>query len=275
MNKTNERRERILRELSKTPISTIAKLSTICSVSTETIRKDLQFLSNNNFVIKVHGGVALANNFKEGSPYNIRTTVNNTGKIEIAKAACELIKPKDSIILENSTTTVELAKALTQKSELLKTLVIITNSLHIAQVFESQLTCSRLFLLGGWTNLSEYSTLGQYTVECLSRFHVDKTFISGAALNDDFLLTGYYEYDVSFQRQAIQCAKQSILLIDNSKLHHSAMLSVCPISSLDFLVTDAELSTKEQQCLKKQNVETIVTSNKFPNKSSENYHDGN
>jgi DeoR/GlpR family transcriptional regulator of sugar metabolism len=168
-------------------------------------------------------------------------SLNSDKKYRIAKAACTLIKPGDSLILENSTTMVELFRVLLQSPELLKTLVIITNSFKIVSLCEAEETCQRLFFLGGWANISEHCVHGQYTTSSLGNFHVDKAFLSGAALNDDFVLTGYYEDDVAFQKQALSSSKSAILMIDSSKFGKSAIQAVSPLSAFQYLVTDADL----------------------------------
>lgn len=139
----------------------------------------------------------------------------------------------------------ELAKALRGTPELLETLVVITNSLAVATVFESGRLCRKLFLLGGWVSADQYSSHSSQTAAMLRDFHVNKSFISGVALSEDYILTGYYDEDVIFQKAAIQAASQTILMLDHSKFKKTAVLSVAHLSELDFLVSDKQLSEKE------------------------------
>jgi DeoR/GlpR family transcriptional regulator of sugar metabolism len=243
--KAERRHKEILHLLSSVPIASVAELSQALEVSIETIRKDLEYLSTAGQVLKVHGGVALVDSQETRSPYNLRSVLNTDKKYRIAKAAATLIEAGDSLILESSTTTVELFRVLLQDAELLKTLVIITNSFKIVSLCEEAGSCcQRLFFLGGWANTGEHCTRGQFTTSSLGHFHVNKAFLSGAALNDDFMLTGYYDDDVAFQKQALAVAKTAVLLIDNSKFGKSAIQVVQSLSAFQYMVTDTEFSTE-------------------------------
>lgn len=177
-------------------------------------------------------------------PFDLRATRHAEEKKKIATAAIQLISPGDAIILESCTTNLELAKALTANSELLETLVVITNSIAITSVFESGRRCSKLFLLGGWVNADQYAAHGNHTATMLKDFHVNKAFISGAALSENYILTGFYDDDVIFQKTAIEAAKQTVLMLDYSKFEQTAILSVAHLSNIDYLVTDKKLDSQ-------------------------------
>lgn len=257
MSKIEHRHKKIVDYLSSTPIATIIELAEYLDVSHETIRKDLNTLAEKNLVARVHGGVALAGKGSTSTSYDIRTNINLEKKAKIAFAASRLISPGDSIILESSTTNTELSKILLSNEELLKTLIIITNSFKIASMFDANQSCSRLFFLGGWSNFSEHSTYGQFTIKALNAFKANKAFISGAALNKDFVLTGYDDDDIQFQKQAIRSASSSILLIDSSKLNCTALLTVCDCKSFDYIVTDSNFTPDDEHKLADLDVKCI------------------
>jgi DeoR/GlpR family transcriptional regulator of sugar metabolism len=160
-------------------------------------------------------------------------------------------------MLDSSTTMVELFRVLLQFPDLLKTLVVITNSFKIVSLCEAEETCQRLFFLGGWANISEHCAHGQFTASSLGNFHVNKAFLSGAALNDDFVLTGYYEDDVAFQKQALASSKTAVLRIDSSKLGKSAVQTVSPLSAFQYLVTDAELGAEKSKLIESRGTSVL------------------
>jgi DeoR/GlpR family transcriptional regulator of sugar metabolism len=247
--KPDMRRKKILDILAWAPISSPIQLAEIVKVSSETMRKDLDALALEGLIIKVHGGVALSNMTAGEIPFDLRTTINAEEKKRIAQGALCLIQKNDSILLESCTTNLELAKALTLEPELSETLVVITNSFSIATVFEGGRKCQKLFFLGGWVHPAQYSVLGYQTAKMLGDFHVDKAFISGAALSEDLVLTGYYDDDVIFQKGAIASAKESVLMIDSSKFGKAAILSVARLSELDYLVTDKVFDKEESKAI--------------------------
>lgn len=252
------RRKEILKLLSQVPISSTQQLAAETDVSTETMRKDLDALADEGLIIKVHGGVALAGGHVNEIPFDLRARRNVAEKRRIAQTALNLLKPDDSIVLEGCTTNLELAKALGFKPELLGTLVIITNSFSIASALEFGRKCRKLFFLGGWVNPQQYGSHGYQTTQMLSDFHVNKAFISGAALTDEYVLTGYYDDDVAFQKMAIQSASETILMIDSSKFGQAAILSVAHLSAVDWLVTDKALEKEAIRTIGAMDVKVLV-----------------
>jgi DeoR/GlpR family transcriptional regulator of sugar metabolism len=258
--KPDARRRKILDILAQIPISSTIQLAAAAKVSTETMRKDLDALAQEGLIIKVHGGVALANPVVSEIPFDLRATMNAGEKRRIAGAALCLIQKNDSIVLESCTTSLELAKALTLDPDLLETLVVVTNSFSIASVFEGGRRCQKLFFLGGWVKPDQYSVLGSQTAKMLGDFHVNKAFISGAALSENLILTGYYDDDVAFQKTAIASAKETVLMIDSSKFGKAAVLSVARLSELDYLVTDKVLDKDERKLIVRAGVKIVPLS---------------
>lgn len=251
------RRKKILGLLAQVPISSTQQLADGTGVSTETMRKDLDALAEEGLIIKVHGGVALANGAVSEIPFDLRATKNAAAKQKIAKAAVTLIQRHDSIVLESCTTNLELARRLSGNPELLETIVVITNSFPIATMLDWGRKCHKFFFLGGRINPNQYSCQGPQAIKMLEDFHVSKAFISGAALTEGLVLTGYYEDDVAFQRTAIRSATETVLMIDSSKFGQAAILSVAALGDLHYLVTNKELLPEELEAISKQGVQVI------------------
>lgn len=256
--KLEKRRQTILDMLAKIPISTRMQLANATGVSTETIRKDLDALADEGKIIMVHGGVALANASASETPFDMRAKKNVELKRQIAHAAIPLIQKNESIILESCTTSLELAKALLEYPELLETLIVITNSFSIASLFDGGGKCQRLFFLGGWSNPTEYASRGTHTTQMLHDLHANKSFISGAALGKDLNLTCYLDEDMVFQRQAIHCAEQTILMIDSKKMLKSAVFTVCPITEIDCVICDKNCDADIAQAIQDKGVKLII-----------------
>lgn len=251
MNKAEERYEEIINILKNNPIVTVTEFAKQLSVSPETIRKDLTALAEQGMITRIHGGAALAADRMVSTPFKFRETVRREQKRELARAACDLIEPGDSLIIESGTTMVELVRILLEKPELLETLVVVTNSFHIITLLEMGKLCARAFFLGGWINGTEEATRGQLTTGELKNFHVDKCLLSGAALGKNLLLSSYYEDDMLFQRQAMKCAARSILLMEAGKYPSAAVLSVAPVEQFHDMVTNILFGENEKALLKK------------------------
>lgn len=239
--KLDKRRKEILNILARVPISSTQQLAEETGVSNETMRKDLDALADEGLILKVHGGVALVGGAVAEIPFDLRATHYAAEKRAIAASAIKLLHKKDIIILESCTTNLELAKELVLFPELLETLIIITNSFTIATTFDGGRKCRKMFFLGGWVHAQQFSCLSYQTAAQLKEFHVSMAFLSGAALSSNYIVCGYYDEDVAFQRATLEAAQKSILMIDHSKFDQAAVFSVAPLSEFDYLITDREL----------------------------------
>ncbi|MDL2301746.1 DeoR/GlpR family DNA-binding transcription regulator [Lachnospiraceae bacterium OttesenSCG-928-D06] len=257
ISKLDKRRNEILSILSQIPISSTQQLAEETGVSTETMRKDLDFLAEEGLILKVHGGVALTGGNTAEIPFDLRATKNSAAKKRIAQNAATLIESQDVIVLESCTTNLELAKELVNYPELLESLIIITNSFSIASIFDGGRKCKKMFFLGGWVNPTQYSCRGHQTTITLQEFHVSKAFLSGAALSKDFILSGYYDEDIAFQKAAFHAAHKTVLMIDHSKFDQTAIFSVAPLSDFNYLITDKKLSKEALDYLSTHKVSYI------------------
>lgn len=255
--KLDTRRKEIISILSDVPISSTQQLADATGVSNETIRKDLDALADEGLIIKVHGGVAIAGSRTNEIPFDLRAVTNLAEKRRIVKKAVLLIQEGDTILLESSTTTVELARELTQNPSLLESLIIITNSFSIVTLFDGGRKCKKIFFLGGWSNPEQYSTYGHKTAALLKDFHVSKAFLSGAALSSQYILSGYHDDDVEFQRNAIGAAQEVILMINSNKFNQTAILNVAHVSEVDYLITDKELPPEALAIMEQEQVHYI------------------
>ena len=122
-----ERRGLILEKLHEEKSVVVSELSREFEVSEETIRRDLEKLSEEGQVVKSYGGAVINENTSIDMPFNVRKKKNIAGKQAIADIIKGLIDDGDHIILDPSTTAVFIAKALKEK----KHLTVITNSIEV------------------------------------------------------------------------------------------------------------------------------------------------
>ena len=224
--------------LSQVPLVTVAELSEELNVTMETIRKDLNYLEESGQVVRIHGGAALVERDNLEIPYDKRKLIRSKEKELVAREAAKLVREGDSVLLESSTTVVALCQALVEQEELLKTLVVVTNSFTIAQMLKMGELCGQLFFLGGWIRPTESASQGSLTNSQLRKFHLNKAFLSGAALGGDLILSSYYENDMQFQKCAMECAEEVVLMLDSSKYPKAGIMTVGPVDIADYLVTN-------------------------------------
>ena len=105
----------------------VEELATQFGVTLQTIRRDLNELSEAKLVVRVHGGAIIASGVANLA-YEARQLVAHQHKRLIGAAAARLVPDNASLLINIGTTTEEVAKALVGHSGLL----VITNNLHVA-----------------------------------------------------------------------------------------------------------------------------------------------
>ena len=108
---------------------TIDYLAKEFGVTPQTIRRDINMLSENGMITRYHGGAGLASS-TENVEYNQRKIMNLKEKKQIAKIVAEKIPNKASLFINIGTTTEEIAKRLLNHEGLR----VITNNLNVASI---------------------------------------------------------------------------------------------------------------------------------------------
>ena len=104
-----ERRERILRWLGADGKVRASDLALRLRVSLDTVRRDLQELSDAGLLRRVHGG-ALPPSSPGPDSFLARLPDDTAAKAAVAQAAIALIAPGEVISLSGGTTTLEFAR---------------------------------------------------------------------------------------------------------------------------------------------------------------------
>ena len=122
-----ERRNLILEKLQNEKRVVVSELSQLYGVSEETIRRDLDKLEKEGLAIKSYGGAVINEDVSIDLPFNVRKNQNVVGKQKMAEIVASLVHDGEHLLLDASTTTVFVAKALKEKDRL----TVITNSMEI------------------------------------------------------------------------------------------------------------------------------------------------
>src|SRR5690606_32132626 len=121
------RHEKIMEVLLTNKEVTVAELSDKLGVTGKTIREDLTRLEEQGLIVRVHGGAVLAQSDQFGIlPSKEPLTKHADEKADIASRALLHIKPNDIIALDGGSTTLEIARRLSNEP-----ITVITNDVYI------------------------------------------------------------------------------------------------------------------------------------------------
>lgn len=226
------RQQQIRRRLSERPGVVVAALAREFEVSEMTIRRDLAALEAQAHVRRTHGGAMLTERMILEFDYRDRRATNRTAKRAIAATARRLIRPGQRLILDNGTTTLELA-ALLQDGE---NLTVITPSLAVASELQHAAGVE-VILLGGVVRRGSPDLTGPVTEHCLELFSADYAFqgadgigLDGSIYNSDLRLA---RVDRLMRRLAQRCC----VLADHSKLGVTALARSGSLADVDVFIT--------------------------------------
>lgn len=232
-----ERRNLILEKLQEEKHVVVSELSRIYNVSEETIRRDLDKLEAEGYAVKSYGGAVINENNGIDMPFNIRKNRNVVEKQKIAELAAELVRDGESIMLDASTTSVFIAKALKDRERL----TVITNSIEIM---------IELADVSGWTVISTGGTMkegylalwGTGAEDTIRSYYVDKAFISCKAFDRERGVMDSSELFAHAKRVMVNSARESILAVDQSKFDSAAFAQIMDVRKLSAVLTDAKPS---------------------------------
>jgi DeoR/GlpR family transcriptional regulator of sugar metabolism len=221
-----------------------SSLSEQLKISEDTIRRDLNDLSGENKIIKVHGG-ALSNSY-QSLPISGDVYALNEKKI-VAQKAAELIKDGMFILTAGGTTIIELARILPK--ELQVTFITVS----IAAAFElTKHPTAELVFIGDKISKNARITVGAEAIKKIQEITPDLCFLGVNAIDIKQGLTDNDWDVVQIKKAMIQSAKKVIALSISEKVDTCEQLKICEADDIDILITELHpADTKLQPYLNK------------------------
>lgn len=251
----HERLEVIMKMIAENGMVKAADLTKQFGMSIETVRRDLELLEGKGLLKRVYGGAISNDSRGIERIYTRRDCYHIDEKKAIAKRTAEMINDGEAIIIDLGTTTLEVAKCLSDK----KHLTILTNSLHVGmEVVKNK--SFHVYMLGGELRNGDFSTSGFLTGNSLKHFHVDKAILGASGVSEKNGVTDYHVEEANARRSMIDSAEQNILCVDSSKFGLSALVQVCELSRINTVVTDWKVGTSVVNLFESLNTRLEVSS---------------
>jgi DeoR/GlpR family transcriptional regulator of sugar metabolism len=259
----DERKSLILQILSRNGNIRITDLSQEFNVSAETIRRDLNELSDEKKLIKVHGGaIALKHPIREDN-YVTRVKQNCEAKKRIGGYAADLICDGEIIFLDYGATTEEIAKSIFNR----KNLTIIINSFNIYSILSSKYQNSdftgKIIFIGGTIDCGNSKTRGEITLTAISRFSADKAFIGATSISEAGIMM-WDENDGEYSAVLCKKAAETYVVADSSKFEKDSFYKFLDFSDVNHIITDDEneISNKMKNIFASSNIHLHIVKSK-------------
>ncbi|KIF77202.1 DeoR faimly transcriptional regulator [Streptomyces sp. 150FB] len=234
----DSRRQLITEHVLARGTSTVSELSEMTGVSVMTVHRDLDELARRGVLRRFRGGVSALPSTVFESNLDYRLGVNVGEKAAIAVAAAELVEPGMSVMLDDSTTALALARLLAGHAPL----TVVSNARRVIDVCAGR-DDIRLIALGGEYSQTHDSFLGVPCVEAVEALSVDLVVVSTSAM--DAQMTYHQEQDVVLVKRAMLASgTRKALLMDRTKLARTALHRLAPVADFDHLVVDASVGAE-------------------------------
>jgi len=207
-------------------------LSQQMNVSEDTIRRDLQELSEKGKIIKVHGG-ALSKSFH--SSFNSSQVYSIDKKKVIGRKAASLIRNGMFVLTSGGTTIIEMARALPESLHA----TFITGSLPAALEYIHHPNIEVIFI-GDKLSKSSQITVGAEAILKIRQIKADLCFMGINAIDEEHGLTDNDWDVVQVKRAMIESSSRVVALTIAEKINTYHRIQICGLQELDVLISERE-----------------------------------
>lgn len=221
------------------------------AISPATARRDITKLNELGKLRKVRNGAeAVTLPRQKWTPLNIHQTDNLDEKMRIARAAAQLCKPGESVVINCGSTAFLLGREISGKE-----IQVITNYLPLANYLIGQEHDS-VVIMGGQYHKSQAITLAPQDGDA-SLYAGHWMFTSGAGLTQE----GLYKTDMltamAEQKMLNYVGKQAVL-VDSSKVGQRAGMLFSRSDQIDVLITGKDADRSVTTHLQERGVNVIL-----------------
>lgn len=248
---TQQRRHTILRQVNEFGEVSVEQLAEQFATSEVTIRKDLTALEQSGLLLRRYGGaMALPQEIVANSDEKL----DPIRKMQIAKAAADLIKDHNRIIIDSGRTTAAMIPELSHK----RGLVVMTNAINVANRLLSLENEPTLLMPGGTWDPHSESFQGQVAEQVVRSYDFDQLFIGADGIDIDRGTTTFNEL-IGLSRVMADSAREVIVLVESNKIGKKIPNLEIPWQQVNYLVTDDGLDDNTKQAIEQHQVTVICT----------------
>jgi DeoR/GlpR family transcriptional regulator of sugar metabolism len=226
-------------------------LSEELRVSDDTIRRDLNELAASGLLRKVHGG-AIPSVPKAPAPLKLseRVLYAQAEKEEIARKAVKLFKDGQSVILDNGSTNMLIARNLPPALQA----TVFTNSIPIAQILSEHPSVD-VILLGGRVFKRAQVAVGAAVASALDELRPDLCILGVCSIHPDVGLTTPDWEEAQIKQKMVQVTQKLVVTAWRDKLNTAETCRVCNCDELDLLVVESSIDAEKLDVYRRLGVE--------------------
>jgi DeoR/GlpR family transcriptional regulator of sugar metabolism len=228
-----ERFKLILNKLSEDQKVTLKTLSTLLNVSEYTARRDLKELTDQGLLKAVRGGAVP----HSPTPHHFSDRLNYKmgEKKVIAEKAIGLLHNGQVVAFDGGTTALAIATILPQDLQI----TVVTNSFPIANVLEGHPAIEVLFA-GGRLHKPAFTSIGHDAIRFFKNVRADIYFMGICSIHPTIGVTTINYEESEVKKAIVEVSKHVIALTPHERINTAEAFFICPLESVDTIITDEE-----------------------------------
>jgi DeoR/GlpR family transcriptional regulator of sugar metabolism len=252
-----ERRSQIAQMVMEKSRVYVSELVTMFQVTETSIRRDLTILEESLRLQRVHGGaIPIPGNLRTDS-FSEKKELHIKSKERIGKAAAEMVKQGDILLLDSGTTTLQVINNIPAALRVHNLITLVTNSQPIAQEVLNW-PSPNLTILGGIFMPDYQATIGPETLSQLMGIMADIVFLGTDGLTLSGGVTTANILMAEVDRKMVEHSRKAILITDSSKIGRVGFVPVKPVTAFQTIITDSNAPIDFIQSIKDLGVEVVI-----------------
>ena len=247
-----ERRQKITEAVMAEGSVRIEDITERFEISLMTAHRDIDELVARGLLRKYRGLVSAAPTSLIEASDVYRAARQQSEKRALAELAMEFIDSGQALLMDDSTTVLQMAPLLGERTPL----TVITNSLTLMNAL-NEVRALELIGLGGrfhnWCN----AFIGPVTRHEISRFMADTYLLSTSAIMRGQLFHQSPEM-VETKRAMFEAAQRRILMADHAKFEQRALYRLADLSEFDIVIVDDQVDAESLAMLNEAGVELHI-----------------
>jgi DeoR/GlpR family transcriptional regulator of sugar metabolism len=244
----SKREADLLAILNERPGITVAEMSRAIGVSEVTVRKVLDRLEGKGTIVRRHGTAVPAFH----PDIVARQSSAKDQKTRIARAAAEMIRDGDTIMINSSGTAVLIAKYLLGR----KGIRIVTNCTLILPYARVN-PLLQVTLVGTEFKPATEALVGPSVLETLDHYHARIAFLGTAGFSVENGVTAHFAEEAAVVCKMADRSETTVLVTDSSKYGKTGFVCYLSMTDIDTLVTDDGLDDAARDSLEQTGIEVV------------------
>jgi DeoR family transcriptional regulator of aga operon len=235
----------------------VGELGEMFGISEVTVRSDLNALADDGRIVRLRGGAMIPKSSHRERPFEETEGAHAAQKLQIGRAAAQLVGDGDTVILDVGTTTTAVARALLAREDL-SDVVVFTNAINIALELERGIPRFTVVVLGGTLRPLQHSLVDPLAALALDQINAHFVFLGCNGIDAEGGVTNLNLPEAELKRRMLGAARRRVAVADGSKVGRVELARLCGIDDIDLLITDGSADPPALDRLRERELEIRI-----------------